>query len=175
MPAPNIDDQTLIDRANRGDADAFEVLYRRYRDWVAAVAYRYTGDRDDALDVLQDTFAYLFGKFPGFTLTAQLKTFLFPVVRNLSLDRQRKRRPSVDVDELADVLPAPDVGSPHADLYRLLQTLPAAQREVVVLRFVDDFSLQQIAEALSIPLGTVKSRLHNALESMRKRTTDEPK
>jgi RNA polymerase sigma-70 factor (ECF subfamily) len=172
VPAPDTD-RALIDRANRGDADAFEALYHRYCDWVLSVAYRYTGDRDDALDVLQETFAYLFGKFPGFVPTAQLTTFLFPVVRNLSIDRLRKRRPSVDVDDLADVLPAPDAGSSNADLHRLLQLLPATQREVLLLRFVDDLSLQQIADALGVPLGTVKSRLHNALESMRKRTTDE--
>jgi RNA polymerase sigma-70 factor (ECF subfamily) len=53
-----------------------------------------------------------------------------------------------------------------------VQTLPAAQREVVLLRFVDDFSLQQIAEALSVPLGTVKSRLHNGLEAIRRLRAD---
>jgi RNA polymerase sigma-70 factor (ECF subfamily) len=172
VPAPDTDD-ALIERANRGDADAFESLYRRYRDWVVALAYRYTGDRDEALDVLQETFVYLFGKFPGFTLTAQLTTLLFPVVRNLCIDRLRKRRPSIDIDELADMLPAPQLGSSHADLYRMLRTLPVAQRDVLVLRFVDDLSLQQIAEALGVPVGTVKSRLHNALEAMRKKAGDE--
>jgi RNA polymerase sigma-70 factor (ECF subfamily) len=164
-------DEALIERANRGEADAFEALYRRYRDWVVAVAYRYTGDRDEALDVLQDTFAYLFGKFPGFALTARLTTFLYPVVKNLCVDRLRKRRPTVDVDTLADVLPAPPTESATGDLQRLVQTLPAAQREVLLLRFVDDFSLQQIADALDVPLGTVKSRLHNGLEAIRRART----
>ena len=167
----NPPDEALIERANRGEPDAFEALFRRYRDWVVSVAYRYTGDRDEALDVMQDTFAYLFAKFPGFSLTARLTTFLYPVVKNLCLDRLRKRRPSVDIDELADVLPAPEVGASNADLHRLVQTLPAAQREVLLLRFVDDLSLQQIAEVLEVPLGTVKSRLHNGLEAMRKRKT----
>jgi RNA polymerase sigma-70 factor (ECF subfamily) len=90
-------DEALIDGANRGEVEAFEALYRRYRDWVVAVAYRHTGDRDDALDVLQDTFAYLFGKFPGFALTARLTTFLYPVVKNLCVDL-RKRRPTIDID-----------------------------------------------------------------------------
>lgn len=161
-------DVELIDAANRGEAEAFEALYRRYRDWVVAVAYRYTGDRDDALDVLQDTFAYLFGRFPGFALTARLTTFLYPVVRNLCVDRLRKRRPTIDIDSLADVLPAPPTDAATGDLLRLVQTLPTAQREVLLLRFVDDFSLQQIAEALDVPLGTVKSRLHNGLEAIRR-------
>ena len=161
-------DLELVERANRGDADAFEILYRRHRDWVVALAERHTGNRDDALDVLQETFAYLFGRFPGFVLTAQLKTFLYPVIRNLSLDRIRRRRPEVDVDALADVLPAPPVAS-DGDVNRLLASLPSTHREVLVLRFADDLSLSQIAEALAIPLGTVKSRLHAALTALKER------
>ncbi len=165
---PDRSDLELVERANGGDADAFETLYRRYRDWVVALAERYTGNREDALDVLQDAFAHLFGRFPGFVLTAQLKTFLYPVVRNLSLDRVRRRRAEIDVDTLADVLPAPPPAS-SSDVSRLLATLPATQREVLVLRFADDLSLAQIAEALGIPLGTVKSRLHAALTALKSR------
>jgi len=166
---PDPSDLDLVARANRGEVDAFEALYRRYRDWVLALAERHTGNRDDALDVLQDAFAYLFGRFPGFVLTAQLKTFLYPVVRNLSLDRVRQRRPEVDVDTLADILPAPPVAASASDLSRLLAAMPAMQREVLLLRFADDLSLAQIAAALGIPLGTVKSRLHAALEALKRR------
>ncbi|HSP99016.1 MAG TPA: sigma-70 family RNA polymerase sigma factor [Candidatus Dormibacteraeota bacterium] len=167
MPDPS--DLDLVARANRGEVEAFEALYRRYRDWVVALAERHTGNRDDALDVLQDAFAYLFGRFPGFVLSAQMKTFLYPVVRNLSLDRVRRRRPEVDVDTLADILPAPPV-TVAGDLGRLLAAMPAAQREVLLLRYADDLSLAQIAEALAIPLGTVKSRLHVALGALKART-----
>jgi RNA polymerase sigma-70 factor (ECF subfamily) len=162
-------DADLIDRGNRGEAQAFEELYVRHRDWVAALAYRFTGDREEALDVLQDTFSYFFGKFPGFALTAALRTFLYPTVKHLCLTRLRQRRPTVDIDDLAEMLVAPEPASGTADLNRLVRSLPAAQREVVLLRFVDDFSLEQIAAALNIPLGTVKSRLHNALEALRQR------
>ena len=64
-------DQELIELVNEGDADAFEVLYRRYRDWVYHLAWRFTGSRQDALDVLQETFTYLLGKFPGLVLPPQ--------------------------------------------------------------------------------------------------------
>src|SRR5437764_7816207 len=84
-------DQQLIAAINAGDAAAFDALYYRYRDRVLRLAARFTGDRADALDVLQETFAYLFRKFPGFVLTAQMTTFLYPVVRNLSLAMRRKR------------------------------------------------------------------------------------
>ena len=85
-------DQELIAAINDGDSDAFEALYYRYRDWVVSLAYRFTGDRELALDVLQETFLYFVKKFPGFRLTAHLKTFLYPAVRNLSIAARRKAK-----------------------------------------------------------------------------------
>jgi RNA polymerase sigma-70 factor (ECF subfamily) len=168
VPEPS--DLDLVQRANRGAADAFEALYRRHRDWVVALAERFTGNREDALDVLQDTFAYFFSRFPGFALTAELKTFLYPVVRHRALDRLRRRRPEVDIDALADTLPAPPVLA--GELGPQLAKLPAAHREVLLLRYADDLSLARIADALGIPVGTVKSRLHAALASLRERLRD---
>src|SRR5439155_19666095 len=89
----------LIADINAGDAGAFDAIYYRYRDRVMRLAIRFTGDHADALDVLQETFAYLFRKFPGFVLTAQMTTFLYPVVRNLSLAARRQRRASQPIDE----------------------------------------------------------------------------
>jgi hypothetical protein len=69
-------DQDLIAAVNRGDAEAFEELYFRYRDWAARLACRYTHDEDLALDVMQEVFIYFMKKFPGFELCCELKTFL---------------------------------------------------------------------------------------------------
>src|SRR6266481_8171490 len=83
-------DLELIAGINSGDPDAFEVLYFRYRDWVVRLAYRFTRDDQASLDVLQETFLYFLKKFPGFRLTANLKTFLYPAVRNLSTGAREK-------------------------------------------------------------------------------------
>jgi len=164
-------DGELIAAINRGEADAFEVLYRRYQDWVVNLACRFTGDRDLALDVLQDTFLYFLKKFPGFELTAQLKTFFYPAVRNLSIAARRKaERCQAKEGEWQAVESAVAAGpGPGAQegLASALACLPDKQREVLLLRFVDGFSLEEVAEALAIPLGTVKSRLHHALETLR--------
>src|SRR5438067_9031661 len=98
-PADPRPDQELIAAINAGDASAFDAIYYRYRERVVRLAFRFSGNRDDALDVLQETFAYLFRKFPGFVLTAQMTTFLYPVVRNLSLAAKRKRRAAEPLDE----------------------------------------------------------------------------
>ena len=166
------DDRELVACANRGDASAFEGLYRRHRDWVVNLAFRFTGDRDLALDVLQDTFLYLLKKFPGFSLTCQMRSFLYPAVRHLAIASRQKagRLLPVDHETLAELpapVPAADGDSARDSLSAVVAALPAAQREVLLLRFVEGFSLGEIAQALEIPLGTVKSRLHNALTALR--------
>jgi RNA polymerase sigma-70 factor (ECF subfamily) len=170
----NLDKRTdlqLIAAINGGDSEAFEALYLRYRDWVTTLAYRFTQDNDLALDVLQETFLYFLKKFPGFVLTAQLKTFLYPVVKNLSIAARRKaHRHQSTESELAALehTPATETTTTATDdLAVVLASLTAEQREVLLLRFVDGLSLNEIAEAMKIPLGTVKSRLHNALASLR--------
>jgi RNA polymerase sigma-70 factor (ECF subfamily) len=168
-PEDSRSDQELIGAANEGDAHAFESLYLRYRDWVVGAAHRITRDTDEALDVLQDVFLYLFKKFPGFELRAQMKTFLYPVVRNLALEKLRKRRRTVGLDgEVAEPavedMPAPPVNG--NTLAAAVARLPDDEREIVALRFSDDMALAEIAEALGIPAGTVKSRLHRALRRL---------
>jgi len=164
-------DQEIIAAINDGDADAFEVLYYRYRDWVVGLAFRFIGDRDLALDVLQETFLYFVRKFPGFTLRAQFKTFLYPAIRNLSIAARRKaQRFQSDADEMEtmDALVASEsIASQDEPLTAALALLSGDHREVLLLRFVDGLSLAEIAEAINIPLGTVKSRLHNALDCLR--------
>ena len=162
-------DVELVAAANRGEEAAFTALYHRHRDWAVRLARRFTGSDDDALDVLQETFAYLFRKFPGFHLTASMTTFLYPVVKNLSLATRRRRWRLVLNDDLLDAVPAPAIepGDPRQELAAVMAALPAAQREVVLMRFVDGLSLEEIGAALLIPLGTVKSRLHHALAALR--------
>ena len=170
MPDDSRSDEMLVDAVNRDDVSAFEALYRRHRDWVVRLAMRFTHSHDDALDVLQETFSYLLGKFPGFKLTARLTTFLYPVVRNLSVSVLRKRGRYVsDEGLLSEVADARDgEGRTSRDeLTTVLGNLPEGQREVVLMRFVDEMTTNEIAEALGIPSGTVKSRLHHALRVLR--------
>jgi len=151
-----------------GGAEAFERLYHRYRDWVYRLAWRFTGNQQDALDVVQETFVYLLKKFPGFRLTASMTTFLYPVVKHLSLNVRRKRTAG-PLDETAfEEVPAPaSPESSRAELAAAMASLPSEQREVVLMRFVDGMGLEEIAASLHIPLGTAKSRLHNALRKLR--------
>ena len=168
-------DEALVGTCNQGDtraaAAAFEALYLRHKDYVLRVALRFTPDIDTALDVLQDTFVQLLRRFPptgeGITLTARLTTLLYPIAKNTAITASRKagRFPVVD-DVTPDRVPARPVPEDE-DIGRLLALLPPGQREALTLRFVDGLSLSEIAEALGIPEGTVKSRLHGGISNLR--------
>ena len=173
-PANHLDaltDAELVATINGGDEAAFETLYYRHRDWVANLAYRWTGDRDLALDVVQEVFFVLAKKFPGFQLTAKLQTFLFPVVRNLSITVRRKsdryQTSETPPPELEAPAPAEPAHGGDEALRATLAALGQEHRDVLLLRFIDGLSLAEIADTLGIPSGTVKSRLHNALQQLR--------
>jgi RNA polymerase sigma-70 factor (ECF subfamily) len=172
----NRSDQELVAVCNLGDAGeagaAFGHLYERHRDYVLRVALRFTTDREVAADALQEVFTWLLKQFPppgaGLDLRARLTTYLYPIAKNTTLTLLRKSRrfepAGVEPDELPAASGAPADGD---DLDRLLAHLSADRREILNLRFVDGLALDEIAFALDIPLGTVKSRLHLAIKALR--------
>ena len=164
-------DLELIAAMNTGDEVAFEVLYYRYRDWVATLARRFTGSDSLANDVLQETFLYFLKKFPGFVLTSQLKTFLYPVVKNHSLTvigKVAKFQSGIEGQNVLDRLVAPASAACTTDDFNvMLAGLSEEHKEMLMLRFVDGLSMAEIASATGIPLGTAKSRLHHALSCLR--------
>jgi len=165
-------DAELVDAINAGPPGAepaFAALYARYRDFCLRIARRMTPDDQTAADVVQDTFLALLDRFPGFALRAKMTTYLYAVVRNRATSMARGRRPSVEATH--ESLGAPDAGGADAEgieaLHRAVMKLPEAQREVLLMRIVDEMSVGDVAMALGVPTGTVKSRLHAALESLR--------
>ena len=139
-------DQDLVAAANAGDASAFDALYHRHKNWVVSLATRFTGDADQALDVTQETFIYLLSKFPDFKLTSRLTTFLYPAVKNISIAVRRKSAKFGGGQQPFDTLPAP-VAAKQNELTAVVSGLPDAHREVVLMRFVDGLSLDEIATA----------------------------
>lgn len=163
-------DAELLSLAGRGDAAAFEALYLRHRDFVHRVAWRFCRDESEALDVLQDVFAGLLRRAPRIRLTGRLTTYLYPAVRNAVATRRRKDRPL----KFGEVPERPEVGERipvdlHPELRAALESLSEPHREVLLMRAVDGLSMEEIGAALGIPSGTVKSRLHHAVQSLRER------
>jgi RNA polymerase sigma-70 factor (ECF subfamily) len=177
--APEPSDLDLIAAHRRGEGRAFEALYFRHREWAYRLAWRFCADETEALDVVQETFLYLAGKFreESFTLRASLTTLIYPAVKHTALALKRKRRRmgaglaagGEEMDLPIPVAPAEAAAASavRGELAAVLATLSDAHREVVLMRFVDDMTLEEIAESLAIPLGTAKSRLHHALAGLR--------
>ena len=171
--------EDLIRRFQRGQPGAFDALFERYKDYVYRVAFFVTRNSGDAEEATQEAFLDLLRALPRFKLDgpARFETWLYKITVNRCRSRfRRKRPPSADWDELADELVAGVNGDPeHSALKRetrdtiwgAVDRLPDAQREVVALRYLSDLSYDEIAEALGINPGTVKSRLfyaHQALQ-----------
>lgn len=158
-------DEALARHVADGDEHALRELLRRYEQPLARFLYRQTGGRD-VDDLYQETWLRVVRHAARFDPTRRFSTWLFQIAVNLCRDWHR--RPPPEPHPLDDG-PAPDQ---HArtdaalDAQQLLAQLPAAQREVVVLRYYEDLSEDEVATILDIPKGTVKSRLHQAIARM---------
>ncbi len=163
-------DHELIKAVNDGNYQAFEQLYYRYRDWVYKLSYRFTSDPHQSSDVVQETFTYLLEKFPGFSLHCKMTSFLYPVVKHVSI-RLAKRRDKrlTEPQHLAEV-PAPrlrETDSTRQELAKVVCSLSAEQREVLLMRLIDELTFEEIANALNVGLSTAKSRFYRAVKKLR--------
>ena len=144
------------------------MLYQRHRAFVFGLASRFTGSEADAQDIVQEVFKDLFARFPGFRLTSSMRAFLYPVVKHRCISLHRRRRPVIELSEVrGGEEPRAHARDAAGDFDRMVAVLPPAQREVVVLRFGLGMKLDEIAAALDVSVGTVKSRLHYGLKALR--------
>ena len=171
VPTDAID--ALIQRCLGGDQVAWEDIVRQHRRKVFNIAYKFTGRHDEAEDLTQDIFLKIFKALHTFDRRANFQTWLISISRNLCIDHYRsvrKERETMarEVDA-ADLMPVSRERGPHAELEQLdlrqlirqaLAELPPALKEAVVLRDLQEFSYQEIADKLGLPEGTVKSRIN---------------
>ncbi len=167
---------SLVSDVRGGDLTAFEAFYRRYEAAVYRTALALLRDEMTAEEVVVDTFLRAHAARERLDPGRPPLPWLQRVAINLALNHLRRRR--LGLEPLPEQAPWPDDGATAPDsaaerremtaaLARGIERLPAQMRAVVILRFVQDSSLAEIAEALQCPVGTVKSRLHNALRLLR--------
>jgi RNA polymerase sigma-70 factor (ECF subfamily) len=171
-------DAELVTRARRGDEAAFEQLVLRHQRYAFNLAYRVLGDYAEAEDVTQEAFVRVWRGLSGFQGQARFTTWLYRIVHNLCLNRlPRLRRELLQTEPLEEVLATPDP-SP-ADLFDLreqltflhaqLDRLPEKYRLVLTLRYLQHLSYAEVAAALDVPMGTVKTHIHRARQLLRER------
>ena len=167
-------DADCIARARGGDRAAFDTLVVRYQDRLFNTLTRLMGSADDALDIAQDAFVQAYTKLDTFQQNSAFYTWLYRIAFNLAMSHARKRRPvnlmSTD-DTTRTIEPASTDDGPADQLqqseraalvHQAIGQLPDEHRQVVVLRELEGFDYQQIADILDIPVGTVRSRLFRA-------------
>ena len=164
-------DAELVARARQGDEAAFEQLVRRHQRYVFNLAYRVLGDYAEAEDMTQEAFVRAWRGLPGFRGQARFTTWLYRIVHNLCLNRlPGLRRELLQVELLEEVLSSSAPSLPElfearertAFLHTELDRLPEKYRLVLTLRYLQGLSYAEIAAALDVPMGTVKTHLHRA-------------
>jgi RNA polymerase sigma-70 factor, ECF subfamily len=158
-------DEELVRRFVSGERGAFDVLVARHERRVYNLAYRMLGRRDDALDAAQETFLACYRKVHGFRGGSAFTTWLHRVALNVCYDALRRRSredPARDEDRVEPpaVADPADASATAVDVRRALLEVPEDFRAVLVLHDVQGVPYEEIAAAVGVPVGTVKSRLH---------------
>jgi RNA polymerase sigma-70 factor (ECF subfamily) len=167
-------DAALVLASRAGDRRAFEQLLARYERQVFNAAYRILHHRDDAADVTQTAFLRAYEHLDRYDPAQRFFSWLYRIAINEAMDVGGRRVPAdVELDLLPDLAVGPDAQADgdrsDARLQGALMSLDVDQRALVVLKHVQDFSYEQIAEILDCPVKTVKSRLFTARRALRDR------
>jgi RNA polymerase sigma-70 factor (ECF subfamily) len=163
----------LVVRFQRGDRSAFEGIVRLWETSLFYYLRRLAASEADAWELLQETWLKLFRSLHSLRDPKALPAFLYRIARNAAIARLRKRgitESDNSADEVHDESASDDISAfDNAEqVHHALDQLPLLQREALTLYFLEDLSLDEMAEALEVPVGTVKSRLHYAKLAMRK-------
>ncbi len=182
-------ESALIQRCAQGDEDAYAELVDSHQRMVYQLALHLLGDRDEALDLSQEVFLKVFRTIGGFRGQSSLRTWIYRIVVNQAMNRQRwwrrrHRAQQVSLDDhircygefrsggLAEPDRLLDQKQLASRLQAALDALPFDQRSAIVLREVDGLSYEEIAYSMGVALGTVRSRLARARETLRAQLRD---
>jgi RNA polymerase sigma-70 factor (ECF subfamily) len=169
-----LEETTLLERCRRGDDLAWEALVRLYQSRVYAVALHYMRNAEEARDVAQDIFVRIYQRLGTFRGDQAFLPWMLRLARNVCIDalRRRKARPDraeaalEDAGQLAAQGPTPEEMSEARSardlLYRAMDRMSEADREVLMLKDIQGLMIEEIAGLLAVPTGTVKSRCNRA-------------
>lgn len=176
----------LAGRIQRGERQAFAELVGLFQKKVFVQAYGFFRDREDALEIVQETFMRIYEKIGAFKPEQSLSGWIYRVTHNLCVDHYRKtvkkRRLASPLDTVPegrlasadDDHPACEAGQLAAAIDRALDSLSGRQRQVFVLKYRQGMKLCQVADAMAVSLGTVKALHHRALKRIRREVAPGP-
>jgi RNA polymerase sigma-70 factor, ECF subfamily len=174
-----------IKQVLKGDQSAYSEIVEMYKDQVFQICYRMLGNRHEAEDMAQEAFIRAYVNIQSFNQKKKFSTWLYRIATNLCIDRIRKKKPDYYLDAEVEgtdgltmysqiphdgKLPEEEVVGLELQetIQREILNLPEKYRSVIVLKYIEELSLQEISEILDLPLGTVKTRIHRGREALRK-------
>lgn len=177
-----VTDVELIANAIAGREVGFEELVRRYQRPITGYVFRMLGDYDSALDVTQEVFIKVYNSLTKYSSEYKFSTWLYRIAHNAAIDHMRRNsvnEQSLETEnadgtyqlQLESPNPTPEQDRERSEwrveINNVVKCLPAAYRDLIMLRHSHDLSYDEIAEVTGLPLGTVKNRLFRAREMMR--------
>jgi len=177
-------DEIIVERALTGDAEAFSEIVRRWERRIFALTYGMLGREEDARDATQETFLAAFRNLRGFRGEAKVSSWLHRIAVNQCISRQRRSKVRSEAalddeqEKHASSFVTPVSYSPARvaegrqetlAVRRAINSLPVELRQVVVMKEFEELTFREIADALNLPLSTVKSRLYTALKQLQMR------
>ena len=170
---------TLIQRAQKGNHDAFATLVDEYQRYVYNLALRVVKDENEALDLTQETFVRAWTALPNFKGQSQFRTWLYRIVTNLCYNCLPNLRRSLNDlgDDVMEDIPEASFNAPAKEfesnetkkyLHQAIDDLDENYRLLITLRYQNELSYDEIASTLNLPLGTVKTGIFRAKEQLRK-------
>jgi RNA polymerase sigma-70 factor (ECF subfamily) len=177
-------DEEIVDRIKRGEVDRFELLVERYQKRLVNYIFRMINDYEAALELSQDVFLKVYSALEKYNPEFKFTTWVHRIASNATIDWLRKKRIDTLSMEIGGGEDGPTISQqlPSADLSPLvnlemrqlqqrietaIDELPLIYRELIVLRHINDLSYDEIAEALGLPLGTVKNRIFRGREMLK--------
>jgi RNA polymerase sigma-70 factor (ECF subfamily) len=174
-----------IKAIKKGDQNAYAEIVEIYKNKVYQLCYRMLGNRHEAEDVAQEAFIRAYVNIHTYNPNMKFSSWLYRIATNLSIDRIRKKKPDFYLDaevsgtdgltmysQLATTEASPEEALESLELQETVQKailkLPEKYRSVIVLKYIEELSLQEISEILDLPVGTVKTRIHRGREALRK-------
>lgn len=178
-------EKDLLQKARNGDIEAFELLIEKHQKKVFNIALRMIGNYDDASELAQEVFIRVFKSIRSFKEESSFSTWIYRITANVCLDEIRKRKNknfvSLDDDlklddgdvkrQVMDPEPTPEILAEKNETRKIvneaIQSLPADHRIVIALRDIQGFSYDEISKIVNCPVGTVKSRINRARQTLR--------
>lgn len=167
-----MDDSTAIEKCRNGESDAFRYLVERYQKQAVGHAVAILGNREDALDAVQEAFIDAFQALENFDTARKFYPWFYVLLRNRCYKMAARKKMTDNIEETEIIAPQSDISSEERiALEKALLSLSKEDREIITLKYLDGLSYDEIAEYLEIPRGTVMSRLFHVRRQLQAKLT----